>query len=71
MARFSTEYSGFSVKRYERLQDRFINVDSIGYIVGLSIKDAAENNPALVVKLSSTDSVTLRKCFTKLWLSAK
>lgn len=70
VARFKSEYTGFTVRRFKRLHDRFIIVDGVGYVIGPSIKDAAENSPALVIKLDAADSKTLRKFFNRLWLNS-
>lgn len=70
-ARFKTQYSAFTVKEYKKLHDRFIIVDGKGYIIGPSIKDAADKSPALVVKLSSRDSRELIAFFESLWSIAK
>jgi hypothetical protein len=67
VSRFQTEYPKFLVKRFNKLHDRFMVVDNEGYVIGPSIKDAANNSPALVVKLSRRDSTELEKFFQYLW----
>jgi hypothetical protein len=69
--RFSTEYQKFAVRRYKALHDRFVIVDGKGYILGPSIKDAATNSPALVVRLDGQESRLLTNFFGELWAKGK
>jgi hypothetical protein len=69
--RFKNEYSKFIVKKYGDLHDRFLIVDDASYVIGPSLKNAAENSPALVVALSKKDSTLLVKFFQILWVRAK
>lgn len=70
--RFNKEYSNrFIVKKYSDLHDRFLIVDDVGYVIGPSLKNAAENSPALVVALNKKDSALLVKFFQILWARAK
>ena len=71
VVRFKKEYQKFTTKRYSNLHDRFLIVDSIGYIIGPSIKDAASNSPALVVSLNKKDSNILLNFFQSLWAEVK
>jgi hypothetical protein len=64
-------YSKWQFCQSKDLHDRFLIVDDRAYIIGLSIKDAASNSPALVVALSTKDSAALDKFFHKLWVNAK
>lgn len=65
--RFRKEYNKFVSKKYSDLHDRFLVIDDVGYVLGPSIKDAASNSPALVVRLSKKDSLILVKFFQALW----
>lgn len=67
VTRFKRQYTAFDDRKYSKLHDRFILVDGKGYVIGPSIKDAADRHPALVVKLSGKDSSELVKFFKKLW----
>lgn len=64
--RFAKEYS-FIAKENKQFHDRFVIVDSIGYIIGPSLKDAADKKPATVVILNSPDSKKLVELFANLW----
>lgn len=66
-ARFKIQYARYEMKEYKKLHDRFLIIDDSGYIVGPSIKDAADKSPALVVKLGGGDSKTLLKFFQSIW----
>ena len=65
--RFKTEHSKYEYKQYKDLHDRFIIVDSTGYVLGPSIKDAASNSPALVVQLGGKETVALTEFFKSIW----
>lgn len=69
--RFSIEYQRFSARRYKHLHDRFIVVDDAGYILGPSIKDAADKSPALVIELDVKEKKLLQSFFNELWDKAK
>ena len=71
VARFSKEYQKFAVKKYKDLHDRFLVVDDTGYIIGSSLKNAAENSPTLIVVLGHKDSVLLTKFFQFIWVKGK
>lgn len=64
--RFAKEYE-FEKKQSNNFHDRFIIIDGIGYIIGPSLKDAADKKPASLVSLNKNDSVKLIKLFTCLW----
>lgn len=64
--RFTKEYS-FQKKESKQFHDRFIIVDGRGYIVGPSLKDAADKKPATVVVLNGSDSKKLINLFSQLW----
>lgn len=66
-ARFKIQYAKYEMKEYKKLHDRFLIIDDRGYIIGPSIKDAADKSPALVVKLGVSDSKTLVKFFESIW----
>jgi len=66
-ARFKSQYAKYEMKEYKKLHDRFLIIDDVGYIIGPSIKDAANKSPALVVKLGDSDSKTLVKFFQSIW----
>jgi hypothetical protein len=70
-ARFSTQWTRFSSKRYKSLHDRFMVIDGLGYVLGPSIKDAASNSPALVVELAPNEKRLLKNFFQELWANAK
>ncbi len=71
VVRFKKEYPNFVVKKYSDLHDRFLIVDDASCVIGPSIKNAADNSPALVVALSKKDSASLVKFFQILWARAK
>ncbi len=64
--RFAREYS-FNAKQSSIFHDRFIVVDDKGYIMGPSLKDAADKKPATLVVLGSVDSKKLINLFLGLW----
>lgn len=64
--RFSVEYN-FQTKQSNKFHDRFLIIDGHGYIIGPSLKDAADKKPATVVVLSNQDSQKLTKLFSDLW----
>lgn len=64
--RFAKEYN-FQNKKVNNFHDRFIVVDGVGYIIGPSLKDAADKKPAIVVALSQADSQKLQNLFNGLW----
>jgi len=68
--RFSTEYPKFAHKQNLRFHDRLLIVDSVAYILGPSLKDAADKSPASVVRLNSRDSQLLIQFFDKIWKAA-
>lgn len=67
--RFGREFSKFMMKQKNGLHDRFIIIDSAAYILGPSLKDAADRSPATLVKLGVKDSERLIKFFEDLWKS--
>lgn len=67
--RFGREFTKFMMKQKNGLHDRFIIVDSAAYILGPSLKDAADKSPATLVKLGVKDSERLIKFFDNLWKS--
>lgn len=69
--RFKKQYAKFNHKRYKNLHDRFLVVDNTGYVVGPSIKDAADKSPALVVALGKKDASSIADFFLHLWSGAK
>lgn len=66
--RFAKEYT-FQSKESKQFHDRFVIVDDKGYIIGPSLKDAADKKPATLVVLSSIDSKKLSDLFSDLWTS--
>jgi hypothetical protein len=69
-ARFSKQYK-FTAKESKQFHDRFLIVDGKGYIVGPSLKDAADKKPATVVALNAGDSRKLVELFSEIWQTAK
>lgn len=69
--RFEVQYSNFKAKQYPALHDRFLIIDSVGYIIGPSLKDAAKKSPALVIELGKNDVKNLKNFFDELWRQAK
>ena len=65
-ARFVKQYK-FKAKESKQFHDRFIIVDGKGYIIGPSLKDAADKKPATLVVLNDADSKKLVNLFTDLW----
>lgn len=68
--RFNREFTKFMMKQKNNLHDRFVIVDSAAYILGPSLKDAADKSPASLVKLGVKDSEKLIKFFEELWKNA-
>ena len=68
--RFGKEWDSFLAKELCDLHDRFLIADDAGYVIGPSLKDAAVNSPAIVVRLRQKDSLLLKKFFEQLWLKA-
>ena len=64
--RFAREYD-FQMKESKQFHDRFLIVDGKGYIMGPSLKDAADKKPATLVVLSDHDSGKLAGLFSDLW----
>ncbi len=64
--RFANEYN-FKYKQSNNFHDRFLIVDGKGYIIGPSLKDAADKKPATLVVLNEQDSLKLIKLFSDLW----
>lgn len=64
--RFATEFS-FQKKENKQFHDRFLIVDGRGYIIGPSLKDAADKKPATLVILNDSDSRKLADLFSDLW----
>lgn len=64
--RFAKEYT-FQLKESKQFHDRFVIVDDRGYIVGPSLKDAADKKPAILIVLSTEDSKKLLALFSDLW----
>lgn len=69
--RFGKQYTNFHIKKHANLHDRFLVIDSSGYIIGPSLKDAASNSPALAVVLTGKEKQRLQSFFDELWRSAK
>ncbi len=69
--RFQIGWQQFVMKRYKFLHDRFMIVDNAGYVIGPSLKDAAEKSPALIVALNSPDSKKLHAFFDTIWRGQK
>lgn len=67
--RFSTEFPKFAQKNNRSVHDRLLIIDSAGYILGPSLKDAAQKSPASIVRLNAKDSEKLIKFFDKIWKS--
>jgi len=68
--RFSAQYK-IIFKESKQFHDRFLIVDGKGYIIGPSLKDAAEKKPATVVVLNADDSKKLIDLFAEIWKTAK
>jgi len=64
--RFAIQYS-FTIKQSDEFHDRFLIIDGQGYIIGPSLKDAAEKKAATVVILPKSDSKPLSDLFVELW----
>lgn len=65
-SRFAREYK-FTSKMSRSFHDRFMVVDGRGYIIGPSLKDAADKKPAMLVILNDQDSKQLVDLFFDLW----
>lgn len=64
--RFSQQYD-FTTKQSAEFHDRFLIVDGRGYIIGPSLKDAADKKPATLVALGQEDSKKLIGLFNDIW----
>lgn len=70
--RFSCEYKKFQHKINKNIHDRFLIIDNNnGFILGPSIKDAADKNPALIVALEQKETHLLKTFFDGLWKISK
>lgn len=69
--RFGKQYPKFSFKKNPSLHDRMIIIDSIGYLLGPSLKDAADRSPANMVRLNHADSERLIQFFNSQWKLSK
>lgn len=69
-SRFAKQYD-FSVRVSQNFHDRFLAIDGRGYLVGPSLKDAADKKPATVVALNTADSQRLLVLFEDIWKKAK
>ena len=67
VVRFSKSYPKFQHKKKNYIHDRFIIVDDMGYIIGTSIKNAADRSPTLVVILDKKNSILLKQFFNSIW----
>ncbi len=61
--RFKVQYPNFHYSRYSKLHDRYLIIDDIGFIIGPSLKDAAVNSPAIIVRIGSDQSLKLVQLF--------
>lgn len=68
--RFAAQYK-IQIKESKQFHDRFLIVDGKGYVIGPSLKDAADKKPATVVVLNSHDSKKLISLFDEIWKKAK
>lgn len=64
--RFAGEFN-FQCKESREFHDRFLIIDGRGYLLGPSLKDAADKKPATLVVLSESDSKKLQGLFSDLW----
>lgn len=69
--RFKRQYSHYKIKSHVALHNRFLAVDSVGYIIGPSLKDAARKSPATIVSLGQADSKKLKQFFASFWSRTK
>jgi len=69
--RYSKEWPKFALKKYKGIHDRFIIIDSLGYILGPSIKDAADRSHAILVILNTKETALLTEFFNELWKTSK
>lgn len=65
--RFKIQYPAFTYAKYPKLHDRYIIVDDIAFIIGPSLKDAAVNSPALVVRIGTDQSKKLIDLFDNIY----
>ncbi|MEX2013963.1 MAG: hypothetical protein WD896_01255 [Parcubacteria group bacterium] len=70
VGRFATQYK-IETKESQQFHDRFLIVDGKGYVVGPSLKDAADKKPATVVALNVSDSKKIMNLFDEIWRNAK
>lgn len=68
--RFATQYK-IQTRESQQFHDRFLIVDGKGYVVGPSLKDAADKKPATLVALHTSDSRKLITLFDEIWKKAK
>ena len=67
VVRFKQEYSQFTLARNTHLHDRFLIVDDTGFIIGPSLKDAANRSPALLMRLNKSDTAKLTSYFDNMY----
>lgn len=67
--RFAKQYP-LQVKESKEFHDRFLIIDGKGYIIGPSLKDAADKKSATLVALNASDSKKLVDLFKDIWGSA-
>lgn len=65
--RFRLQHAGFSYAKYPKLHDRYLVVDDIAFVIGPSLKDAAVNSPAYVVRIGSDQSTKLISLFDNIY----
>lgn len=65
--RFKIQHSGFTCAKYPKLHDRYVVIDDIGFVIGPSLKDAAVNSPAVLVKVGSEQSKKLIDLFDNIY----
>ncbi len=65
-SRFAVQYN-FQAKESKKFHDRFFIVDGRGYVIGPSLKDAADKKPAILIALSPEASTEIANLFKEIW----
>lgn len=69
-ARFAIQYK-IEIKESKDFHDRFLVIDGKSYLIGPSLKNAADKKPATVVAINSSDSKKMIELFDDIWKKAK
>jgi hypothetical protein len=66
--KYKKQYVNFEVRKFDKIHDRYLVIDSRGWIIGQSLKDAGDK-PLSVVELEDVEQI--KEAFSSLWLKGK